>query len=199
MTTQRRYAIAIFTTVAVAVAGGLWFAHKSKEGEGSSPIPVGAAVNPSAPDSRLLQDVLDIVASRNSGDPNFSYVPKDEPPGLIRMSIGSSNGTVIDNYQAGTEKASALVAFSSKPTDLCANIKDGQVPGSCLRDGRVTPAPQDATFTYVVVYLGSNVGPTLSADGKRGLQKYWTAQEFVPFAQSKWMSDLVTRARNATK
>jgi len=185
----------------MVVAGGIAFTwRRASEREPGSVVPVGAQVNPAAPEYKLLQDALDISAERREGSVNFSYVPRRRPPGLLRMHIGGQGDAVTDGYQFGPQKLMATAAFSEKPTSICDTIRKGESSGLCVRDSATTPAPALPAFRHVVVYFSGNVGasPDAGDPGTAAAKQFWAETEMVPVEEAGWFTELLDTGRRSS-
>ncbi|MEU8820459.1 hypothetical protein [Actinoplanes sp. NPDC048796] len=140
-------------------------------------------VDESVPERSLVEDVLRVDFERRHGDEaHFALVPRERPPGLLRMGIGSDGpGSVVDSYQFGGQKLSALVELATQPTDTCANAE------MCVRD--------DAR--HVTVYLTGNVAttPRVGDPETDTARAFWSRAEMVPLADAAWFSELLARGR----
>jgi hypothetical protein len=178
----------VVAAVAVVVAVVGWVNWQQREtGDVPAAIPIGAPVDPAVPDARLLQDVLDIGAGRAAGEPNFSYVPREQPPDLLRMSPGGKGAQVADTYQFGTRKLSAIVVFTATPADACAGV--------CVRKD----SPTQQAFRYVTVSFTGNVqgAPDPRDPATAAAREFWAGVTFVPVEQAAWFADLAARAARA--
>ncbi|MGK5680155.1 hypothetical protein [Actinoplanes sp. URMC 104] len=190
MKRARTLIIAAVVIIVAAVAGIVW-QQRDTEREAPAAIPVGPPVNPAVPDAKLLQDVLDINAYRTAGEKNFSYVPKNRPPDLLRMNAGGTGAQVADTYQFGTQKLSAVAVFTA--------AKDGSCTQVCVRPSTTVPGAQPA-FGHVSVSFSGNVtgAPDLDEPATAAAKTFWAGTEFVPVAEAAWFTDLVTRAQQST-
>jgi hypothetical protein len=195
--TRRYVATAAAVVVgAVAVSGFGWTESASVVRPAAA-----AAVNPMVPEYRLLQDALDITLARRAGEPNFTYVPADRPPGLLRMFIAGDGTPITDGYEFGPQQLDAITTFSASPNDLCAIRKRGQVSGLCVRDGAVTPAPPDPALRHLVVHFAGNINATPSTRDvtTAAALQFWADTTFVPLDRAAWFADLLSRAEQATR
>lgn len=164
-------------------------------------IPTFQAVDESVPEHQLLDDALYITAWRQSGlVRNNAVVPKNRPPNLTRIHLGSDGEAITDTYQFGEHGLQAIVAYSAKPNSLCENAEEGQVPALCVRDGAMTgTAGGSGDFRYLTVYFTGNVNgtPSTADPDTANAQRFWADTDFVPISEAAWFTDLVNRGRAA--
>lgn len=177
--------------VAAAAAAGTVTAIVVHQRNADTPpavtLPTGAPVNPSAAGARLLQDAADIAAYHKTGEPNFSYVPEQQPPDLLRMGLGGHGAQTADTYQFGDRKLQAIVVFSADSSTNC--------PALCVRGTTPVPAAT-AGFRHVMVYFTGNVGesPSTTDPATAAAAKFWSSTTFVPVAKAAWFTELLDRA-----
>ncbi|XVV08403.1 hypothetical protein ACQP2X_26530 [Actinoplanes sp. CA-131856] len=140
-------------------------------------------VDESVPERALVEDALRIDFDRRHGEAgHFALVPRTRPPGLLRMGIGSNGpDAVVDSYQFGEQKLSALVELASRPTDTCANAE------MCVRND-----PR-----HVTVYFTGNVAttPQVGDPETDTARTFWSKAEMVPVSEAAWFTELLARGR----
>lgn len=190
---------AVVLLILLGALGILAWRQSSEPEEPASALPAAPAVDPSVPEYKLLHDALQIVASRESGTVNFSYLPKSRPPDLSRLHLGGGGDTVGDGYQFGKDKLLAIVEFGSRPVDSC---KELSAPEICVREGQLSGAAAGAgKFRYIAVRFTGNVAatPNLDDPATAEARRFWATVEMVPISEAAWFSELVARARNAVR
>lgn len=199
----------IWTAVALAVSVGLVvgvvLARQAADKAGTPPLQASdLVVNESVPEYRLVQDALRIDLDRRAGEVrHFALVPKNRPPDLLRMTIGSYGvDAVVDTYQFGGQWGHTLVELAARPTDTCEGIQGGQSSGMCVRDGALTRVAPDAPgLRHVTVYLTGNVSttPRVGDPETDRAREFWAEVEMVPLSEAAWFTELVTRGRAAVR
>jgi hypothetical protein len=188
-----RMPVVQLTAVTAAAAAALLGLVVSQQGYHNVPRPEALfLVDPTLPNHELLDSVLAIVAARAGADPQFSYVPQTPPPGLRRMTGGSTD-PIMDSYDmADPAIRQASVQFSAQPGSTCTATS----AASCVRGGPLHPAPPDPQFRYVSVHLHGDV---TASPSRAVAARYWSKVKLVPLAEAAWFTDLVTRAQAAPK
>ncbi|MFI1994516.1 hypothetical protein [Actinoplanes sp. NPDC020271] len=183
---------------AVAVAGAVVAMHAADAADTPDSAAVDV-VDPAVAQHELLDDVLAIDAKRATGtDFGFTYLPKNQPVGLRRMTPATAGDTIVDGYRIGTGPAQVFVEFSAEPTDTCNGITADPGSGICLKQRTLPDEPKMRNVTVYVTQIGVS-----AADAKdpaaQALQTFWSSTDLVPAGQAAWFTDLVTEARNAPK
>jgi hypothetical protein len=188
MVNIRTRAAAGAAAVLVALGALLVYAVRTGAFDRPPPGPDQFRVSDAVPEHALLDNVLAIVAERDKGGRNFSYVPRSRPPGLTDLGIADPSGTVTDAYRFDDPDAMASVQFAAEPTDICDDLRaEGR---RCARRGTL-PDPVEPALRHVSVYFSRPVD--------QGTQAWWSAVEFVPSGEAPWFTDLIAEAQAAPK
>jgi hypothetical protein len=189
MNSRRAYAIAVMALLAAAGTGAC--------GERNEVAAGVEVVDDSVGQHALLDDVLAIEAQRRSGGFGFSYVPKNRPEGLRRLSsTTSADARVVDGYQVGAERVEVMVEFAAKRTGTCADMKADPGSGLCVREGTVGSGLRSLTVYVSQVGIKATIPDDATT---RGVAEFWATTEMVPAGEAVWFTELVARARAAPK
>ncbi|GIF03940.1 hypothetical protein [Actinoplanes siamensis] len=180
--------IAAAAVAAVALAG-VAVTQMDHDDRRASSMPDIPFIDQNVPDHQLLQDVIEVVTWRESGEANhFAYVPKDQPPSLTGLHIGGNGDAITDTYEFGAG-LQAIAAFAQKPMGYC----DTAPTGGCAKE--LTIPGDGAPTQYLSVYF---VGVTAESQVDLSQHKFWKSTEIVPVSQARWFTDLVARAKAST-
>lgn len=206
---SRRGLLAAAAVVVVAVVAVLLWRSPWAAPSASSVGPPVGIVRPDVPDHQLLQDALQIVATRRSQDAaNFTAMPVTRPPQLARMLIGGGGEAILDTYHL-TSGLIVIVAFSTDRLNLCA-VENADVP--CVRDEELPDMAQETKavvgdrtqegaggLRHLTVYFSYSDRPVTEHDPSVAeARRYWSTVDLVPAVQALWFTQLVDVATTST-
>ena len=167
-------AVVVLGVATVGVVGHIRRAHRDERAR------IPAAVHlPLETDAALIEE------DRRAGQRwHFALVPKELPPGLVRMeAIGDPRDDGVTDVYSYHDLRAFVKFTAAKGAHPCGTAE-------CVRSGSVSVwNPDTPGLTHVAVWL-SGTGTAAEA---APLRSFWTKTAWVPISQAGWFTNLAIK------